>query len=139
MNSSTPSLWTSTFQVEGLSGQFVFFNIIMFIEIPVIIVNSVNPDQKPRSVASDFGLHCLPMFILWDGRHKGLFFFCDVSKAFDRVCHSGLFHKLKAAGITGYLLQWFVSSLVNSKTMCCVFWRRPTGMVLKLAFRRGLF
>ena len=23
--------------------------------------NSVNPDQEPRSVASDLGLHCLPM------------------------------------------------------------------------------
>ena len=41
-----------------------------FIEIPVIYANSVGPDQTPRSVASDLGLHCLPMSLLWDARHK---------------------------------------------------------------------
>ena len=33
--------------------------------------------------------------------------FCDISKAFDRVWHTGLLYKLRAAGITGYVLQWF--------------------------------
>ena len=32
--------------------------------------NSVNPDQTPRSAASDLGLHCLPMSLLWDVRLK---------------------------------------------------------------------
>ena len=41
--------------------------------------------------------------------------FCDISKAFDRVWHSGLIHKLKAAGVTGNLLQWFTSCLENRK------------------------
>ena len=41
--------------------------------------------------------------------------FCDISKAFDRVWHSGLIHKLKAAGVTGNLLQWFTSYLENRK------------------------
>ena len=27
-------------------------------------------DQMPRSVASDLDLHCLPMSLLWDARHK---------------------------------------------------------------------
>ena len=27
--------------------------------------NSVDPDQTPRSTASDLGLHCLPMSLLW--------------------------------------------------------------------------
>ena len=40
------------------------------IEIPVLNANSVAPDQTPRSVASDLGLHCLPMSILWVARHK---------------------------------------------------------------------
>ena len=30
----------------------------------------VDPDQMPGSVASDLGLHCLPVSILWDTRHK---------------------------------------------------------------------
>ena len=32
--------------------------------------NSVDPDQTPRSVASDLGLHCLPMSLLWNARLK---------------------------------------------------------------------
>ena len=32
--------------------------------------NSVDPDQTLRSAASELGLHCLPVFLLWDARHK---------------------------------------------------------------------
>ena len=40
---------------------------------------------------------------------------CDISKAFDRVWHSGLIQKLKAAGVSGNLLQWFTNYLKNRK------------------------
>ena len=32
--------------------------------------NSVDPDQTPRSVASDLGLHYVAMSLLWGARHK---------------------------------------------------------------------
>ena len=38
--------------------------------MPVVNANSVDPDQTPRSVASDLGLHCLPVSHLWNARHK---------------------------------------------------------------------
>ncbi|MCG8033360.1 MAG: reverse transcriptase family protein, partial [Candidatus Thiodiazotropha taylori] len=41
--------------------------------------------------------------------------FCDIKKAFDRVWHAGLIHKLKAAGISGSLLKWFASYLSDRK------------------------
>ena len=41
--------------------------------------------------------------------------FCDISKAFDRVWHSGLLLKLQAAGVTGEVLAWFKSYLSNRK------------------------
>ena len=41
--------------------------------------------------------------------------FCDISKAFDRVWHAGLIHKLKFAGISGNLLSWFTNYLTGRK------------------------
>ncbi len=35
-----------------------------------------------------------------------LLIFLDVAKAFDKVHHSGLLHKLQSFGITGDLLEW---------------------------------
>ena len=31
---------------------------------------SVDPDQMPRTAASDLGMHCLQAFVLRDARHK---------------------------------------------------------------------
>ena len=39
--------------------------------------------------------------------------FCDISKAFDRVWHRGLIHKLFNIGVRGDLLEWFKSYLTN--------------------------
>ena len=37
--------------------------------------------------------------------------FLDISKAFDRVWHRGLIHKLQKAGINGNILNWFIDYL----------------------------
>ena len=41
--------------------------------------------------------------------------FCDISKAFDRVWHAGLIHKLRAAGISGNLLDWFTNYIFKRR------------------------
>ena len=41
--------------------------------------------------------------------------FCDISKAFDRVWHSGLLYKLQAAGVTGDALNRFKNYLADRK------------------------
>ena len=43
------------------------------------------------------------------------FVFCDFSKAFDRVWHRGLIHKMKSYGIKGNLLLWFQNYLQGRK------------------------
>ena len=68
MDSPTLIIWTDPFPTEEVSGQILLLP--YFIEIPVFNANGVYPDQTPRSAASDLGLHCLPMSLLWDARHK---------------------------------------------------------------------
>lgn len=41
--------------------------------------------------------------------------FCDISKAFDKVWHTGLLYKLKQSGIDNTLLNWFENYLTNRK------------------------
>ena len=41
--------------------------------------------------------------------------FGDISKAFDRVWHTGLLHKLQSIGISGELLKWLSSYLEGRK------------------------
>ena len=43
------------------------------------------------------------------------FIFFDISKAFDRVWHKGLLHKLEQFGIQNNLLNWIANYLYNSK------------------------
>ena len=37
--------------------------------------------------------------------------FCDISKAFNRVWHRGLLHKLRAIGCSAEVMEWFASYL----------------------------
>ena len=41
--------------------------------------------------------------------------FYDISKAFDRVWHAGLIHKLRAAGISGNLLDWLTNYIFKRR------------------------
>jgi hypothetical protein len=43
------------------------------------------------------------------------FIFCNISKAFDRVWHSGLIFKLQKYGICGHVLKWIESFLYDRK------------------------
>ena len=54
-----------------------------------------------------------------DGKEVRVFF-CDINKAFDRVWHAGLIHKLEAAGASGCLRLWFENYFLieNSELFC---------------------
>ena len=58
-------LHSSDRSIPNISDVWSVFIITLFIEIFCIFnANSVDPDQTPRSVASDLGLHCLQMSYL---------------------------------------------------------------------------
>jgi hypothetical protein len=68
--------------------------------------------------------------------------YCDISKAFDRVWHKGLIHKLKQSGISGNSLKWFQNYLdgreqrvvINGSNSNCIPERAgvPHGSILEL-------
>ena len=39
--------------------------------------------------------------------------FCDISKAFDRVWHKGLLHKLRQIGLGPPIIEWFANYLTS--------------------------
>ena len=66
IDSSTSTLWTGLFPIQGC--------LVSFLLLPCLIgaselnANIVDPEQMPQSAASDLGLHCLRMSLLWDAR-----------------------------------------------------------------------
>ena len=68
MDSSTLSFWAGLFLKERVTSYFLL--LLCFIAIPVFNANSIDPDQTPRSVASDLGQHYLLMSLLCDTEYK---------------------------------------------------------------------
>jgi hypothetical protein len=58
------------------------------------------------SIYNDFAYH-------YDKHITTQAVFFDISKAFDRVWHKGLLHKLEAIGVRGKLLKWISDYLTN--------------------------
>ena len=61
VDSSTATCWTSLFVILGVSGLFVA---LFYLWWKILFANTVDPDQSPHDVASNLGLHCLPMILL---------------------------------------------------------------------------
>ena len=58
MDSSTTTLWTSLFPIAGCQVSFYFYYVYRNFKLNA---NSVDSDLMPHYVASDLGLHCLPV------------------------------------------------------------------------------
>ena len=65
------------------------------------------------------------------------FIFCDVSKAFDKVWHRGLLHKLKKYGINGNLHKWFESYVCNRRQRVINEGSRSTWMTTTAGVPQG--
>ncbi len=51
----------------------------------------------------------------FDDKKSTCIVFCDISKAFDRVWHTGLIFKLRQYGINGNLLNWIINYLTSRR------------------------
>ena len=58
---STVICWMNRFVFLGVSGLFCRFNSIFCWKI--LLANTVDPYQTPHTMASDLGLHCLPIYL----------------------------------------------------------------------------
>ena len=56
--------------ISNISSVWVVIIVTMFYSDSFLNAKSVDPDQTLHSAASELDLHCLPMYILWDARHK---------------------------------------------------------------------
>ena len=63
-------LCSSDWSISSIICVWLVFIITVFYSNYVFNANSVDPDQMPRSEASDLDLHCLPMSHLCDAGHK---------------------------------------------------------------------
>ena len=66
IDSSTVACSTSPLVILGVSGLFLSF--LLYFRWKILLANCVDPDQMPHYVASDLGLNCLPMTLLWVSR-----------------------------------------------------------------------
>ena len=72
-----PFVPSGLFYHNSLNRSIVYISgvwLVFIKELSRFNANNVDPDQTPRSVASDLGLRCLPMSLLWDARLNGLHF-----------------------------------------------------------------
>ena len=58
VDSSTVICWTGPFVILGCQVCFITTR------WKIRLANNVDPDQMPHDVASDLGLHCLPVILL---------------------------------------------------------------------------
>ena len=56
--------------ISYIGGVWLVFIMTCFVGISELNANSIDLDQKPHSVMSDLGLHCLPMSLLWGASLK---------------------------------------------------------------------
>ena len=61
----------------------------------------------------------------------------DISKAFDKVWHKGLLHKLEAIGVRDPLLSWFCSYLSDRKQRVVIDGQSSDGIDINSGVPQG--
>ena len=72
-----------------------------------------------------------------DEKHSIQFVFFDLSKAFDRVWHEGLIHKLRLFGIRGRLLSWFQNYLTDRRQRVVLGGKFSDWLTIKAGVPQG--
>ena len=65
--------------------------------------------------------------------------FCDISKAFNRVWHKGLLHKLRGIGCSENVLKWFTSYLSGRRQRVVLNGQSSDWAQVEAGVPQGLF
>ena len=97
--------------ISNRKGVWLVLLLPCFTEIPVFNENRLDPDQTPRSVASDLDLDCLPMSHLWVNEYMRQIY---------TVCYLFIFF------FFFFFFFFFCDELVcNNRHMQSQEWKRP--------------
>ena len=84
-------------------GVLCTFSFLFYFEYLFLLAITEDPDQTPRSAASDLSLHCLPMSQKWDARLIWVKFESTLSDCLYDIevesTHSGCLHDIKVENI----------------------------------------
>ena len=83
MDSSTLYIG-SPISILGMSGYVIYIFLKKMVEL---CANSGDPDQMPHSVASDLGLHCLPVTLLGVSRLQWVKVTYDINRNISFITH----------------------------------------------------
>ena len=132
------TLRAGPFAIKRVSGQFL--QLPCFIDNHVFNANSVDPDQTPRSAASDLDLHCLQMSLLWSARLKWVKMAYLHTLRYCNVDHGGKIKKqyfeivsFLPGNLSAKSKENVIILLFNNLPRHCVI-NLTNGYVYKLAF-----
>ena len=87
--------------------------IVNFLETNNLIKNSQHGFRPGRSCFTQLLHHIDDIISILERNENADALYLDLSKAFDKVNHAILIHKLKEKGISGKILTWLNSFLTN--------------------------
>ena len=125
--------WTSPFSILGVS--CVLFSFLFYFFYIFLLANSEDPDQTPRSAASDLGLYCLPRSQKRDARlilfniFHGLYMYLESKLV---LCH------LHVSLFCDGRLKWVTIIVSSFKHLGNFLWGITVVLLLTSFFRTHL-
>ncbi len=97
--------------ISKIAERIVFKYVYNFFHVNNVISRNQSGFQPNDSTVNQLAFMYHEFCKALDQKKDVRIVFCDVSKAFDKVWHAGVIHKLKQNGIHGSLLNWFKNYL----------------------------
>jgi hypothetical protein len=98
-----------------LMERFIYDWVYDFLKLHAPIRASQHGFQRGQSCASQLLEYCNAVTVALDRKHCVDVIYLDFSKAFDKVSHSLLLHKLRCRQLPNRLVRWIESFLLNRK------------------------